>query len=73
MVRLCFIFQEWQQLCLNLHVFFFGDVGQIQSSVKDSDPEVGNCCASLQNADFFMSITKFVCGGTGTRMKNMSV
>jgi len=36
-------------------------VGQIQASVKDSDPEVGNCYASLQSIDFFMFITKCVC------------
>ena len=36
-------------------------MGQIQSSVKDSDPEAGNCYASLQNVDLFMFNTKCVC------------
>lgn len=50
-------------------MFFFGDVVQIQSSVKDSDP------ASLQNVHCFMFITKCVCvcGGTGTRLNDISV
>jgi len=60
-------------MCLNLHVFF-GDVGQIPSRIKDSDPEAGNCYASLQMLNFFfMFITKCVCGGAGTRKNNMSV
>jgi hypothetical protein len=42
---------------------FFGYVDQIQSSVKDSDSEAGNCYASLQNVDFLMFITKCVWWG----------
>jgi hypothetical protein len=56
MVSLCFFFQEWQQMCLNFHiclfVLFMGDVGQIQSSVKDNNAEAGNCYASLQTLIF---------------------